>query len=106
MVQGLTENLNPFYLQDIEDMKPCSGAVVQKGLEKVAVYVDEQGGKHAYRAVCPHLGCLVQVLSLCLLCRLDTLELYATIEARRVLTVICAAVDLLHRLLHDMCTGW
>ncbi|CAL8472081.1 g11623 [Coccomyxa elongata] len=60
VVQGLAENLSPLYLQDIEDMKPCSGAVVQKGLEKVAVYVDEQGGKHAYRATCPHLGCLVQ----------------------------------------------
>lgn len=61
VAQGLGENLNPLYLQDIEDMKPCSGAVVQKGIEKVAVYVDEEGGKHAYRAVCPHLGCLVQV---------------------------------------------
>lgn len=71
VVQGLAENLSPLYLQDIEDMKPCSGAVVQKGLEKVAVYVDEQGGKHAYRAVCPHLGCLVQVLPLSLLYRLD-----------------------------------
>jgi len=61
VAQGLGEVVNPLYLQDIEDMKPCSGAVVQKGLEKVAVYVDEKGAKHAYRAVCPHLGCLVQV---------------------------------------------
>ncbi len=61
VAQALGENLNPLYLQDVEKLQPCSGAVVQKGLEKVAVYVDEKGDKHAYRAVCPHLGCLVQV---------------------------------------------
>ena len=61
VTKGLGENLNPLYLQDIEDMKPCSGAVVQKGLEKVAVYVDEKGGKHTYSALCPHMGCVVQV---------------------------------------------
>ena len=67
VAQGLTENLNPLYLQDIEKMKPCSGAVVQKGLEKVAVYVDENSNKHAFRAACPHLGCLVQVSDLLML---------------------------------------
>ncbi len=61
VTKGLGENLNPLYLQDIEDMKPCSGAVVQKGLEKVAVYVDEKGEKHTYNALCPHMGCVVQV---------------------------------------------
>ncbi|EIE23568.1 DAO-domain-containing protein [Coccomyxa subellipsoidea C-169] len=60
VTKGLGENLNPLYLQDIEDMKPCSGAVVQKGVEKVAVYVDEKGEKHTYSALCPHMGCVVQ----------------------------------------------
>ena len=50
---------------DIEDMAPNSGATVQKGLRKVAVYKDEEGRKHAFSALCPHLGCLLQV-SLCL----------------------------------------
>lgn len=87
VVQGLAENLSPLYLQDIEDMKPCSGAVVQKGLEKVAVYVDEQGDKHAYRATCPHLGCLVQVHPFFLLYKLDVLP------RRHLLEGLCAGAD-------------
>ena len=46
---------------DIEDMAPNSGATIQKGLRKVAVYKDEEGKKHAFSALCPHLGCLLQV---------------------------------------------
>jgi hypothetical protein len=46
---------------DIEDMALNSGATVQKGLRKVAVYKDEEGKKHAFSALCPHLGCLLQV---------------------------------------------
>jgi nitrite reductase/ring-hydroxylating ferredoxin subunit len=42
-------------------MAPNSGATVQKGLRKVAVYKDEEGKKHAFSALCPHLGCLLQV---------------------------------------------
>jgi len=45
---------------DIEDMAPESGAVVQKGLRKVAMYKDADGKKHAFSALCPHLGCLLQ----------------------------------------------
>lgn len=46
---------------DIEDMAPNSGATIQKGLRKVAVYKDSEGKKHAFSALCPHLGCLLQV---------------------------------------------
>ena len=46
---------------DIEDMVPDSGAIIQKDVRKMAVYKDEAGGTHAYSAVCPHLGCLLQV---------------------------------------------
>ena len=52
--------VNPFYQRDIEDIAPGSGAVIQKGIEKVAVYKDPAGETHAFRAECPHLGCLVQ----------------------------------------------
>ncbi len=37
-----------------------SGAVVRRGLAKLAVYRDSDGRAHALSAVCPHLGCLVQ----------------------------------------------
>ena len=33
---------------DIEDLRPCSGCVVQKGVNKVAVYKDGQGNVHKY----------------------------------------------------------
>ena len=35
------------------------GAVVRRGLEKLAVYRDEHGHLHELSAVCPHLGCVV-----------------------------------------------
>jgi len=37
-----------------------SGAVVQRGLAKVAVYRDEDGVLHECSAVCTHLGCVVR----------------------------------------------
>ena len=46
---------------DIEDMAPESGAVIQKNFRKVAMYKDAEGRKHAFSALCPHLGCLLQV---------------------------------------------
>lgn len=49
---------------DIEDMAPDSGATIQKGFRKVAVYKDPEGKKHAFSALCPHLGCLLQVKQL------------------------------------------
>jgi len=36
-----------------------SGAVMRRGVAKVAVYRDEQGTVHEMSAVCPHLGCIV-----------------------------------------------
>lgn len=45
---------------DIESIQPGEGAVVRAGLEKHAVYRDEQGRVHQMTAVCPHLQCIVQ----------------------------------------------
>jgi len=42
-----------------DDVRPGSGAIVRRGLEKIAVYRDEQGQVHQCLAKCPHLGCLV-----------------------------------------------
>ena len=41
------------------DVRPGSGAIVRRGLEKIAVYRDEQGQVHECLAKCPHLGCVV-----------------------------------------------
>lgn len=36
------------------------GAVIQRGLKKIAVCRDQQGVLHAHSAVCTHLGCVVR----------------------------------------------
>ena len=40
------------------------GAVIRKGLKKLAVYRDQAGELHRLPAVCPHLGCIVHWNSL------------------------------------------
>ncbi|BDU78091.1 FAD-dependent oxidoreductase [Mesoterricola sediminis] len=42
-----------------EVIPPGEGAVVRRGLSKVAVYRDPEGSAHACSAVCPHLGGIV-----------------------------------------------
>jgi glycine/D-amino acid oxidase-like deaminating enzyme/nitrite reductase/ring-hydroxylating ferredoxin subunit len=40
---------------------PCgAGAVLRRGLSKVAVYRDDDGALHEFSAVCPHLGAIVR----------------------------------------------
>jgi glycine/D-amino acid oxidase-like deaminating enzyme/nitrite reductase/ring-hydroxylating ferredoxin subunit len=46
-------------VSDVEEIEPGTGAVVRRGLSKVAVYRDSRGGLHERSAVCPHLGCIV-----------------------------------------------
>jgi glycine/D-amino acid oxidase-like deaminating enzyme/nitrite reductase/ring-hydroxylating ferredoxin subunit len=41
------------------EIKPGAGAVVRRGLTKVAVYCDDQGACHERSAICPHLGGIV-----------------------------------------------
>lgn len=44
----------------VDAIPPGSGAVMRRGLAKVAVYRDESGAGHAFSAECPHMGCVVQ----------------------------------------------
>ncbi|MGH9907832.1 MAG: FAD-dependent oxidoreductase [Pyrinomonadaceae bacterium] len=63
------ENLNvAMYYTDVvlagdvsteNEIKPGSGAVLSRGLSKIAVYKDESGVVHERSAVCRHLGCIV-----------------------------------------------
>jgi Rieske Fe-S protein len=46
-------------VSSVEQIAPGQGAVVRRGLKKIAVYRDEQGDAHECSAVCPHLGCIV-----------------------------------------------
>jgi glycine/D-amino acid oxidase-like deaminating enzyme/nitrite reductase/ring-hydroxylating ferredoxin subunit len=43
----------------VAQIAPGSGAVVRRGLAKLAVYRDERGEAHVCSATCPHLGCVV-----------------------------------------------
>jgi glycine/D-amino acid oxidase-like deaminating enzyme/nitrite reductase/ring-hydroxylating ferredoxin subunit len=42
-----------------DEIKAGTGAVISRGLQKVAVYRDPQGEIHERSAVCRHLGCIV-----------------------------------------------
>jgi len=42
------------------DLAPGTGAILRRGLKKVAVYRDDSSAVHELSAVCPHLGCIVQ----------------------------------------------
>jgi len=54
-----TEWLTGGDVASVDEIRPDSGAIVRKGLEKIAVYRDPQGKLHERNAACPHLGCVV-----------------------------------------------
>jgi glycine/D-amino acid oxidase-like deaminating enzyme/nitrite reductase/ring-hydroxylating ferredoxin subunit len=47
-------------VKSLEGISKDSGAVIRRGLAKVAVYRDPMGTLHERSAVCPHLGCIVR----------------------------------------------
>jgi glycine/D-amino acid oxidase-like deaminating enzyme/nitrite reductase/ring-hydroxylating ferredoxin subunit len=47
-------------VSDETEIVPGSGAILRRGLSKVAAYRDERGRLHEHSAVCTHLGCIVQ----------------------------------------------
>jgi Rieske Fe-S protein len=42
-----------------DEVAPGSGAIMRRGLSKVALYRDDAGALHEFSAVCTHLGCVV-----------------------------------------------
>jgi glycine/D-amino acid oxidase-like deaminating enzyme/nitrite reductase/ring-hydroxylating ferredoxin subunit len=52
--------LTPGEVRSPEQIAAGEGALLRRGLRKIAVYRDAHGGLHEHSAVCPHLGCLVQ----------------------------------------------
>jgi Rieske Fe-S protein len=51
--------LTPGEVRDVKDVAPGQGAILRRGLKKLAVFRDEFGQVHTLSAVCPHLGCIV-----------------------------------------------
>lgn len=66
----LRENLNagsqyrdwiaPADLSDPDELTPGNGAVIRRGLRRIAVYRDGHGALHAHDARCTHMGCVVR----------------------------------------------
>lgn len=51
--------ITPGEVRDAEEIQPGTGAVIRRGLSKIALYRDPSGKLHERSAVCPHLGCIV-----------------------------------------------
>jgi glycine/D-amino acid oxidase-like deaminating enzyme/nitrite reductase/ring-hydroxylating ferredoxin subunit len=46
-------------VKSADEIPPGGGALLRRGLEKIAAYRDEEGRLHEHLAGCPHLGCVV-----------------------------------------------
>lgn len=46
-------------VSDRESIRPGEGAILRRGLSKIAVYREDETEFHELTAVCPHLGCIV-----------------------------------------------
>ncbi len=51
--------LSPSEVKSADEIEPGNGAVLRRGLQRVACYRDGNGKVHEMSAVCPHLGCIV-----------------------------------------------
>jgi Rieske Fe-S protein len=47
-------------IKSLDELEPGNGAILGKGMKRLAVYKEESGMVRAFSAVCPHLGCVVQ----------------------------------------------
>jgi Rieske Fe-S protein len=51
--------LTPGEAGGVDAIRPGEGAVVRRGLQKLAAFKDEDGVLHVRSATCTHLGCVV-----------------------------------------------
>ena len=57
--KNFAEYVAPGELDSWDELKPGHGAIVRKGLHKVAAYRDDKGKLLLHSAACTHLGCHV-----------------------------------------------
>jgi Rieske Fe-S protein len=55
--KNFAEYVAPGELDSLDELKPGQGAIVRKGLRKIAAYRDEAGKLLLHSAACTHLGC-------------------------------------------------
>lgn len=53
------EHLTAGEIDSVSQLQPMQGTILRRGMEKMAVYRDEENALHHFSAVCPHLGCIV-----------------------------------------------
>lgn len=63
-VQYIEDHVTGGDVDSREEIARGAGAIIRRGMTKLAVYRDEQGALHERSAVCPHLGCIVRWNSL------------------------------------------
>jgi glycine/D-amino acid oxidase-like deaminating enzyme/nitrite reductase/ring-hydroxylating ferredoxin subunit len=59
MAAQYADHLTPGDVEQAGEIGKDSGAVIRRGVSKVAVYRDQTGALHERSAICPHLGCVV-----------------------------------------------
>jgi glycine/D-amino acid oxidase-like deaminating enzyme/nitrite reductase/ring-hydroxylating ferredoxin subunit len=59
VAEQLVDLVTPGEVESDAEIKPGSGAIIRRGLKKIAAYKDEAGTVHELSAVCRHLGCIV-----------------------------------------------
>ena len=52
--------VTPGEVDDVSQVPPGEGAILRRGVSKIAVYRDDKGVLHERSAICTHLGCVVQ----------------------------------------------
>ena len=55
-----TDLVTPGEVSDASEIKAGDGAIIRRGLTKVACHRDESGALHERSAICAHLGCVVR----------------------------------------------
>ena len=60
MAWQYTDWIKPGDIDSVDKIRAGSGAVMRRGVHKIAVYRDPQGGLHEMSARCTHLGCIVK----------------------------------------------
>jgi glycine/D-amino acid oxidase-like deaminating enzyme/nitrite reductase/ring-hydroxylating ferredoxin subunit len=55
-----TDLVTPGEVSDASEIKAGDGAIIRRGLTKIACYRDESGALHERSAICAHLGCVVR----------------------------------------------
>ena len=58
-MKNLSEYLTSGDVASVDDLKPGDGAVVRRGLAKVAAYREKDGKLVERSATCTHVGCIV-----------------------------------------------